>query len=372
MIAAIGRASQLRYGGLEQFPDARSHGGVDYCIAGSKPYALEFANGSDVICLLLGDIFSKTRFEDDTRGAAGLPGRDGGIPSATWQCARRRQFGPPRLRRLCLFGRVPGGDQRPQPAARRARPAAPTTSARSRSAISPAMRASASGCGARSIRWRSSISAAWSISRPCKACASVRPVNRAGLSDGEFARISAFIDAELEGDISCARIARAVDLPLRVHLRRHEGADRPVALSVRAGAAGRQGAGSADPFRSVDRGDRLPLRLRLAAASDGDVVEEAREYAAPAAVQLGSFRRRAEADQPSTWVSAMISVKVMQAMKIGSVPKSLSMTRTPLVQTTRRTAPGSAACQWRRYAFAVPAEAMSAGSHGHDRSTDFS
>ena len=25
------------------------------------------------------------------------------------------RFGPPRLHRLCLLGRVPGGDQRPQP-----------------------------------------------------------------------------------------------------------------------------------------------------------------------------------------------------------------------------------------------------------------
>ena len=60
-----GGQAQIRYGGLEQFPTRGSHGGVDYCIAGSKPYALEFANGSDVICLLLGDIFSRTRFEDD-------------------------------------------------------------------------------------------------------------------------------------------------------------------------------------------------------------------------------------------------------------------------------------------------------------------
>jgi AraC family transcriptional regulator len=45
---------------------------------------------------------------------------------------------------------------------------------------------------------------------------SVRPVSAAGLSDQEFARISAFIDQGLEEDISCAGIARAVDLPLRV------------------------------------------------------------------------------------------------------------------------------------------------------------
>jgi AraC family transcriptional regulator len=35
------------------------------CIAEAKPYALEFSNTADVICLLLGDISSSTKFEDD-------------------------------------------------------------------------------------------------------------------------------------------------------------------------------------------------------------------------------------------------------------------------------------------------------------------
>ncbi|PSJ56975.1 AraC family transcriptional regulator [Kumtagia ephedrae] len=66
--ATIGRAMPVRYGGLEQFPERASHGGVDYCVAGSRPYALEFANGSDVVCLLLGDIDSTSRFDDGREG----------------------------------------------------------------------------------------------------------------------------------------------------------------------------------------------------------------------------------------------------------------------------------------------------------------
>jgi len=51
--------------GLEQFAVRGTTNGVGYCIAGIKPYALEFSNTADVICLLLGDINSSTKFEDD-------------------------------------------------------------------------------------------------------------------------------------------------------------------------------------------------------------------------------------------------------------------------------------------------------------------
>nr|WP_289624529.1 AraC family transcriptional regulator [Sinorhizobium sp. 7-81] len=45
---------------------------------------------------------------------------------------------------------------------------------------------------------------------------SVKPARAAALSDAEFDRLTAFIDAELESDISCARLSRIVELPLRV------------------------------------------------------------------------------------------------------------------------------------------------------------
>lgn len=51
--------------GLEQFAVRGDTNGVGYCLAGAKPYALEFSNAADVICLLLGDINSSTKFEDD-------------------------------------------------------------------------------------------------------------------------------------------------------------------------------------------------------------------------------------------------------------------------------------------------------------------
>ena len=54
-----------RFQGLEQFPARSTTGGISYCIAGPTPYSLEFATDFDVICLLLGDIAGRTRFDDD-------------------------------------------------------------------------------------------------------------------------------------------------------------------------------------------------------------------------------------------------------------------------------------------------------------------
>jgi AraC family transcriptional regulator len=59
------RTDSIWFRGLEQFHVRGDANGVGYCIAEAKPYALEFCNHADVICLLLGDINSATKFEDD-------------------------------------------------------------------------------------------------------------------------------------------------------------------------------------------------------------------------------------------------------------------------------------------------------------------
>lgn len=64
-LASNGRPGSTWFRGLEQFPLRGDADGVGYCIAGADPYALEFSNSADVICLLLGDINSSTKFEDD-------------------------------------------------------------------------------------------------------------------------------------------------------------------------------------------------------------------------------------------------------------------------------------------------------------------
>lgn len=67
MAQPVHRQPQSRmFRGLEQFENRGETSGVGYCIAGPSPYALEFSNTADVICLLLGDINSSTKFEDDS------------------------------------------------------------------------------------------------------------------------------------------------------------------------------------------------------------------------------------------------------------------------------------------------------------------
>ena len=64
-LSAIERPGSMLFRGLEQFRFRGQANGIGYCVAGAKPYALEFSNTADVICLLLGDINSDTKFEDD-------------------------------------------------------------------------------------------------------------------------------------------------------------------------------------------------------------------------------------------------------------------------------------------------------------------
>jgi AraC family transcriptional regulator len=64
-LSARERPGSIALRGLDQFHVRGDTNGVGYCIAGAKPYALEFSNTSDVICLLLGDINSSTKFEDN-------------------------------------------------------------------------------------------------------------------------------------------------------------------------------------------------------------------------------------------------------------------------------------------------------------------
>jgi len=45
------RPGLTSFRGLEQFHLRGDANGVGYCIAGAKPYALEFSNAADVICL---------------------------------------------------------------------------------------------------------------------------------------------------------------------------------------------------------------------------------------------------------------------------------------------------------------------------------
>lgn len=215
MPASIGRASPIHYGGLEQFATRGSHGGVEYCIAGSKPYALEFANAADVICLLLGDIVAHTRFEDDREKplvflgeTAAFHPRQGNVRVAASSVRNGFvAFSYSDAFQASISDR----------SLREARKAGSSNNIRR-----PAIRHLA--CYARErLRLRGALSpleiqylGGMVYIETVDGLGQVRPAGRVGLSDAAFRRLAEFIDAEMENDISCERLATALDLPLRV------------------------------------------------------------------------------------------------------------------------------------------------------------
>jgi AraC family transcriptional regulator len=51
--------------GLGQFRPSGDAGGVSYYISNGRPYTLEFSSEEDIVCLVLGDITNRTKFDDD-------------------------------------------------------------------------------------------------------------------------------------------------------------------------------------------------------------------------------------------------------------------------------------------------------------------
>ncbi|BCH21166.1 helix-turn-helix domain-containing protein [Mesorhizobium sp. L-8-3] len=215
MAAAIGRARDVRYGGLEQFPIRGGVGGIDYCIAGSRPYALEFMNGVDVICLLLGDVVSTTRFEDDAEEPLVFRGE-----TAAFHPRRGRvRVAASHVRHGFIAFSYSDEFQTDVCDVRlsEARRAGSTNNIGGGSIRHLARYARERMRGERSLDpLELQYLGGLVYLETMNGLQAVRPARRAGLSDGEFRRIADFVEAGLDGDISCARIARAVDLPLRV------------------------------------------------------------------------------------------------------------------------------------------------------------
>jgi AraC family transcriptional regulator len=213
--AAVGRARELRYDGLEQFPTRGSHGGIDYCVAGARPYALEFANRADVICLLLGDIFSKSKFEDDGEERLVFQGetaafhpRQGNVRVAASSVrhgfvafAYSDEFQATISDRSLSEARKAGSTNNIHLKSIRHLARYARERIRLRQPLHPL-----------EIQYLGGIVYLETL----QGLRAVRSVSAVGLSDSEFSKVSAFVDSGLEGDISCAAIAKAVNLPLRV------------------------------------------------------------------------------------------------------------------------------------------------------------
>jgi AraC family transcriptional regulator len=214
-LSAHGWLGSIPLRGLEQFHIRGDANGVGYCIAEAKPYALEFSNTSDVICLLLGDINSSTKFEDDPekplvflRESTAFHPRIGNVRVR----AAEVRHGFIAFSYANDFQSVL--DDRSIEALRRG-------------GSCNNIRNDAIKFLARYVRERLrrpeglqplelQFLALGTYVETMRQLETVGPARRDTLSDQEFARLCDYIEGNLEDKLSCADLSRAVNLPLRV------------------------------------------------------------------------------------------------------------------------------------------------------------
>jgi AraC family transcriptional regulator len=214
LLSAVERPGPTRFCGLEQFQVRGDVDGVGYCIAAAKPYALEFSNDADVICLLLGDINSSAKFEDD---------QERSLVFLSESTAFHPRSGNIRVRAdevrhgfiAFSYAKDFQGllDDRSTESLRRAG---------SRNNI----RNETIKFLARYVRERLrrperleplelQFLALGTYIETMRQLDSVTAAPHNVLSDEEFARLSDYIEENLEGKLTCAGLSRAVNLPLR-------------------------------------------------------------------------------------------------------------------------------------------------------------
>lgn len=210
-----GRARANALGGLEQFDRRGAAGDIGYCIAGATPYALEFNNDTDVICLLLGDISTETKFEDGPerplvfmKQSSAFHPRGGNVRVRAgavrngfiaFSYARSFQEG---FDDIDPEGVRAGGSRNN------------IKQERIRSAADYALGRLRSDEPLKLFEIQSLASLVYLETMRC--LGTHRERRGQGLSDREFKAISEFIDAELNQEITCARLAAAANVPLRV------------------------------------------------------------------------------------------------------------------------------------------------------------
>jgi AraC family transcriptional regulator len=203
-----------RFSGLEQFNMRGDTDGIRYCVAGAKPYALEFSNNDDVICLLLGDINSSTRFEDDSEKPLVFLGES---------TAFHPRGGNLRVRaddvRHGFIAFSYAGDFQNLIDER-------SVATKRRDGSRNNIRDQAIKFLARYVRERLRSSeplqplelqflASGVYIETMRRLNAEAEARRVTLSDAEFTKLCDYIEERLDGKITCAGLARAVNLPLR-------------------------------------------------------------------------------------------------------------------------------------------------------------
>ncbi len=203
-----------RFQGLEQFPVRSTTGGVSYCFAGPRPYALEFANEFDVVCLLLGDIAGRTRFDDDRETELVFMGESAAFhPGGGNVRVRADQV----RHGFIAFGYSPefqqDADDRSLAALRRAGTRNNLRHGEIRHLARYVRERIRSGQRFEPLELQSLATLTYLCT--LRSLHSVEQERAGGLSESQFQRICDYIDAELAGEISCASLAQAVGLPMR-------------------------------------------------------------------------------------------------------------------------------------------------------------
>jgi len=215
IVSSRERPGPTSFRGLEQFHLHGDANGVGYCIARPKPYALEFSNSSDVICLLLGDINSSTKFEDDREKPLVFLGDSTAFHPRVGNVRVRAAD----VRHGFIAFSYAGGFQK-------------VLDDRSiehlrRGGSCNNIRNDAIRFLARYVRERLrrpeglhalelQFLALGTYVETMRQLAAAPPARRDILSDQEFATLCTYIDSNLEEKLSCADLSRAVNLPLRV------------------------------------------------------------------------------------------------------------------------------------------------------------
>jgi AraC family transcriptional regulator len=216
MAPAIGgRARQVRYRGLGQFRRRGDTLGIGYCIAGPRPYALEFNNDSDVICLLLGDIATETRFEDEAPRPLLFAGQSS---------AFHPRGGNVRVRADAVQSGFIAFSYSPAFQGTlddvdigRARRAGSRNNVRQDTIAALARFARRRlGSPGRLDAFELQSLASHVYLETLRVLGRDRPQRRSRLADREFAAVCDCIEAELGSEMSCARLAEVAEVPLRV------------------------------------------------------------------------------------------------------------------------------------------------------------
>lgn len=216
MTVANGERRQvLSFRGLEQFERRGAVGEIGYCIAGADPYALEFNNAADVICLLLGDILTETKFEDDASRPLVFAGRSSAFHPSGGNVRVRADD----VRRGFIAFSY-------QPSYQETFDDLPLDRMRRGGSRNNIRRDSINGLARYALSRVRSDDGLTAFELQCLASlvyvetlrglGAVKEDRRHGLSDREFDAIRAYVDAELGSEMTCAKLAAAAGVPLRV------------------------------------------------------------------------------------------------------------------------------------------------------------